>query len=157
MEKEWRVRLPSSRGAQGGDDGPEAILSEQLPPARRDKSGSLCEAQKKKWTRESEIGHPDGQQVHEEGLSIRETQIETTRSYHLKMMAIICQDGHHQKDEPSQVSARVWRERNPLVRSVGMEIGAAMMENDTEVPQKHENRNYHRIRQFPLGGYIQRK
>ena len=52
---------------------------------------------------------------------------------------------------------RVWRERNPHVRSVGMEIGAAMMENDTEVPQKHKTQNYHRIRQFPLGGYIQRK
>ena len=66
-----------------------------------------------------------------------------TNRDHKELSPHTCQDGYHQKDETSQLLMRVWRERNPHVHSVGMEIGAAMMENDTEVPQKHENQNYH--------------
>ena len=50
-KSQWRVRLWLSRGSQSeGDDithSPEAIISELLLPARRDKSRSLCGVQKK--------------------------------------------------------------------------------------------------------------
>ena len=36
--------------------------------------------------------------------------------------------------------ARMWRNRNPLALLVGMQIGAAALENSVEVPQKIENR-----------------
>ena len=38
------------------------------------------------------------------------------------------------------MSERVWRKRNLLTLLVGMEIGAAIMENSMEVPQKTKNR-----------------
>ena len=35
--------------------------------------------------------------------------------------------------------ARMWRERNPLVLLVGMQTGAATLENSMEAPQKVKN------------------
>ena len=35
---------------------------------------------------------------------------------------------------------RVWRKRNPPTLFAGMQVGVAMIENTTEVPQKPENR-----------------
>ena len=35
---------------------------------------------------------------------------------------------------------RVWRKENPPTLLVGMEIGAATMENNMEIPQKTKNR-----------------
>ena len=36
--------------------------------------------------------------------------------------------------------ARMWRSRNPLALLVGMQTGAATLENSMEVPQKIKNR-----------------
>ena len=36
--------------------------------------------------------------------------------------------------------ARMWRKENPLALLVGMQTGAAAMENNVEVPQKIKNR-----------------
>ena len=36
--------------------------------------------------------------------------------------------------------ARMWRNRNPLALLVGMETGAAILENSVEVPQKMKNK-----------------
>ena len=35
---------------------------------------------------------------------------------------------------------RMWRKGNPLALLVGMQAGAATLENSTDVPQKVENR-----------------
>ena len=35
---------------------------------------------------------------------------------------------------------RMWRKRNPFALLVGMQIGAATVENSMEVPQKVKNR-----------------
>ena len=35
---------------------------------------------------------------------------------------------------------RVWRKGNPPILSVGMQVGAATMENSMKVPQKTKNR-----------------
>ena len=37
--------------------------------------------------------------------------------------------------------ARMWRNGNPLVLLVGMQTGAAVLENSVEVPQKIKNRS----------------
>jgi len=39
-----------------------------------------------------------------------------------------------------QVLTRMWRKMNPSALLMGMQAGAATMENSTEVPQKVENR-----------------
>ena len=51
-----------------------------------------------------------------------------------------CQSRHHQKDNKWQVLARMWRKGNPPALLVGMEIGAATVENSMEVCQKIKNR-----------------
>ena len=55
-----------------------------------------------------------------------------------------CQNGQHQKHK-KQVLARMWRERNPSALPVGMQTGAATVENSMEVPQKLKKENYHMI------------
>ena len=37
--------------------------------------------------------------------------------------------------------ARIWKNGNPLALLVGMQIGAATLENSVEVPQKIKNRS----------------
>jgi len=64
-------------------------------------------------------------------LIIREMQIKTTRWYHL-IMAII-------KKTRWQVLGRIWRKGNPCTLLVGIQIGAASMENNIGVPQKFLN------------------
>ena len=41
---------------------------------------------------------------------------------------------------------RMWINRNPLALLVGMQIGAATLENSLEVPQKIKNRRFARWR-----------
>ena len=62
-------------------------------------------------------------------LIIREMQIKTTMRYHFTpvRMAII-------KKSANNKCWRGWRKGNPLVLLVGMEIGAATMENSMEAP-----------------------
>ena len=51
-----------------------------------------------------------------------------------------CQNGYHQKDKKQQVLVRMWRKGNPCALLVGMEIGAATVENSMKIPQKIKNR-----------------
>ena len=51
----------------------------------------------------------------------------------------------------------MWRKGNPHVLLVGMQIGAATMENSIEVPQKIKNRTNHMIQKFYFRVFIQRK
>ena len=69
-------------------------------------------------------------------LIIREMQIETTMRYQLTLVrrAII------NKSTNSQVLMKMWRKMNPCALFVGMQIGAATVENSMEVPQKIKNK-----------------
>ena len=51
-----------------------------------------------------------------------------------------CQNGYYQKDHKQQGLAKVWRKGNPPTLLVGMQIGAATMEDSMAVPQKIKNR-----------------
>ena len=63
----------------------------------------------------------------------REMQIKTT------MIPLrIGQNGHH-KQINKQVLVRLWRKGNPSALLMGMQTGAATVENSAEFPQKTEN------------------
>ena len=51
-----------------------------------------------------------------------------------------CQNGYHQKDNKKQLLARMWRKETPRALLVGMCVGAATGQNNTEVRQKIKNR-----------------
>ena len=67
-------------------------------------------------------------------LAIKEVQIKTTMRYHFTpvRMAIINKSN-------KQVLERMWRKRNPSALLVGMQTGAATVENGMEFPQKTTN------------------
>ena len=48
------------------------------------------------------------------------------------------QNGHH-KQNNKQVLERMWRKGNPSAWLVGMQTGAATVENSMEFPQKTKN------------------
>ena len=47
--------------------------------------------------------------------------------------------GHHKQSNKQQVLERLWRKGNPSALLVGMQTGAATMENSMEFPQKTKN------------------
>ena len=47
------------------------------------------------------------------------------------------QNGHHKQINKQQVLARMWRKGNPSALLVGMQTGAAAVEDTVESPQKN--------------------
>ena len=43
---------------------------------------------------------------------------------------------------------RIWRKENPYILLVGIQIGAAIIENNMELPQQIQRKNYHKIYNF---------
>ena len=66
-------------------------------------------------------------------LAIRDMQIKTPMRYHFTG-----QNGQH-KQINKQVLERMWRKGNPSAQLVGMETGAATVENNMQFPQKVKN------------------
>ncbi|KAF6084306.1 hypothetical protein HJG60_008582 [Phyllostomus discolor] len=67
-------------------------------------------------------------------LNTREMKIKNTVRYHLTPVKIAISSVINK-----QVLARMWRKGNPHTLLVGLQIGAAIMENTVEVPQKIKN------------------
>ena len=67
-------------------------------------------------------------------LLIREIQIKTTLRYHLTP------EWPKWTNQETIDAGEMWRNGNPLALLVGMQIGAATLENRVEVPQKIKNR-----------------
>ena len=67
-------------------------------------------------------------------LIIREIQIKATLRYHGTRVA------KKKQIRKLQMLARMWRNGNPLALKVGMQTGAAALENSVEIPQKIKNR-----------------
>ena len=49
------------------------------------------------------------------------------------------ENGHHKQINKQEVLARLWRKGNPSTLLVGMQTGAATVENSMEFPQKTKN------------------
>ena len=63
-------------------------------------------------------------------FAIREIQIKITLRYHLRPVRMAKMD----KAGKKQMLVRMWRKWIPLKLLVGMQIGAATLENNVEVP-----------------------
>ena len=67
-------------------------------------------------------------------LVIREMQIKTTMRYHLTLVRVA-----QHKQINKQMLGRMWRKGNPSTLLVGMQTGAATVDNTMEFPQKTKN------------------
>ena len=67
-------------------------------------------------------------------LAIREMQIQTTMRYHFTLFT--SENGHHKQSNKQQVLEMLWRKGNPSTLLVGMQTGAATVENSVELSQK---------------------
>ena len=85
------------------------------------------------------LQHPDGQQTHEKMLNITRHQGKANQNYS-EIPPYTYQNDLNQNHEKQQVLARMQRKGNPLAPLVGMQTGAATLENSMEVPQKAKNR-----------------
>ena len=47
------------------------------------------------------------------------------------------ENGHHNQINKQQVLAKLWRKENPSALLVGLQTGAATVENSMEFPQKN--------------------
>ena len=64
---------------------------------------------------------------------IREMQIKTSMRYHLTPVRLAT------LNKSTNKLARLWRKGNPSALLVGMQTGAATVENNMEIPQKIKN------------------
>ena len=60
--------------------------------------------------------------------------------YHLIPVRMAKKNKNKNKNKKQQVLAKMWRNRNPCALLVGMQTGAATVENSREVPPKVKNR-----------------
>ena len=77
--------------------------------------------------------HTDGQQTHENMLNVTAHQGNTSQNCY-EISPHTCQNGLNQQLKKQQVLARMWRKGNPLALLVGMETGAAALDNSMEIP-----------------------
>ena len=85
-------------------------------------------------------------------LIIREMQIKTTMRCHLTPV----RRGEIKKCKKQRLLARMQRKRNPLALLVGMQTGAATVENSMELPQKIKNRTTLQSRSHITGNILKK-
>ena len=81
----------------------------------------------------------DGQPTHEKMLNITHHQGNTNQN-HNEIPPHASQSGQNEQIRRLQMLERMWRKGNPRALLVGMQTGAATVENSREVPQKITNR-----------------
>ena len=59
-----------------------------------------------------------------------------TNQNHKEIPPYTCQNGYHQQLRQQQMLVRMWRKKISFALLVGMQTGAATLENSVEVPQK---------------------
>jgi len=69
-------------------------------------------------------------------LIIRKMQIETIIRYHLTSGRMTKKKKKNQQPKKQQVLVKIWTKRNPSALLVGMQTGAATVENCMKFPQK---------------------
>ena len=82
--------------------------------------------------------HTEGPETYEKMLSITSHQRDANQN-HNEISPHTCQNGCHQYTNKQQVLVRMWRKGNPSALLVGMQTGAATVENSMEFPQKTKN------------------
>ena len=82
-------------------------------------------------------GHTEGPETYERMLSITTHQRDANEN-HNEIPLHTSQNGHHNQIN-KQVLERMWRKGNPSALLVGMQTGAATVENSMEFPQKTIN------------------
>ena len=75
------------------------------------------------------------QQALEKMLNIYNHQRNVNQN-HNEISPQTCQHGYHQKEQKQQMLTRIWRKENPRTLLIGMQIGAATMEDSMEVSLK---------------------
>ena len=83
-------------------------------------------------------GHTEGPETYEKMLSITSHQRDANQN-HNEIPLHTSQNGHHKQINKQQVLERVWRKGNPSTLLVGMQTGAATVENSMELPPKAKN------------------
>ena len=84
--------------------------------------------------------YTDGQQAHEKMFNITNHQGNANQN-NTKISPHARYNGYNHQDKKQQMLERMWRNRNPHTQLVGMQIGAASMENVMEIPQRIKNRD----------------
>ena len=77
--------------------------------------------------------HPDGQLTHEKMLNITHHQGNTDQN-HNEIPPYTCQNGQHKRLRQQQMLERMRRKRISFALLVGMQAGAATLENSMKVP-----------------------
>ena len=83
-------------------------------------------------------GHTEGPETYDKMLSITSQQRDANYN-HNEIPPHTCQNGHHKHINKQQALVRLWRKGNPSALWVGVQTGAATVENSMEFPQKLKN------------------
>ena len=84
-------------------------------------------------------GHTEGPETYKRMLSIT-SRYRDANYNHNEIPLHTGQNGHHNQINKQQVLGRLWRKENPSALLVGMQTGAATVENSMEFPQKTKNK-----------------
>ena len=84
--------------------------------------------------------HTDGQQTHEKMCNITDPPQGNTNQNHNETPPHTCQNGLDEQLRKQQMLARIRRKGHPFALLVGMQTGAAALENIMEFPQEIKNR-----------------
>ena len=79
--------------------------------------------------------HTEGPETYERMLSITGHPRDTNQK-HSEIPPHTGENGHRKQSNQQQMLVRLWRKGNPSALLVGMQTGAASVENNMEFPQK---------------------
>ena len=86
----------------------------------------------------SQGGHIEGPETYEKMLCLASHQRDAN-SNHNEIPLYNGENGHHKQINKQQLLERMWRKGNHSALLVGMQTGAATVENSMEYPQKTKN------------------